>query len=644
MATSVLKRLLVGNPLATTQMKHTLLPKWLALPVFCSDPISSVAYATEEILLVLAAGGAAALGAAPWIAVVVALLLVVVVASYRQTCHAYPSGGGAYAVSRANLGETAALTAAAALLVDYVMTVAVSVVAGVVAITSAVPAWGAYRVEISVGFVLLLTLANLRGVKESGRLFAVPTYVFIGLTLLMFAVAGIRAAAGGLPAASTASQTLPATHTTGMLFVLLVLRAFASGCTALTGVEAISNGVPSFRKPKPRNAAATLTIMGTLAVALFGGVTVLGIGLHARAQPSGTPSVISQIAASVFGAHAVLFYLFQAATAAILILAANTAFNGFPVLASILSRDRYLPRQLHARGDRLVFSNGVLLLAGFAIALIVGFDANADKLIQLYIVGVFTGFTLSQIGMVRHWNRVLASGDTDGRSRTGIRRAQALNALGAAATGVVLVVVFATKVVHGAWLAVLAMVVMFAVMKTIHRYYARVSAALAPEPGTPTLPARVHALVLVSQLHKPALRALAFAKATRPDTLTAISAADDPEAASALRDQWNARGIPIPLKIIEAPYRDIFRPLLARITELRDQHPRDLVTVFIPEYVVTRWWQNLLHNQSALRLKGRLLYTPGVVVVDVPYRLDQLNQGWLGTPLSEIRADPVTAD
>ncbi len=633
----VVKRLLLGRPLRSARLGETLLPKRIALAVFCSDPISSVAYATEQIVLVLAAGGLAALRSAPWIGLVVALLLVTVVASYRQTCFAYPTGGGAYVVSRENLGESASLAAAAALLVDYVMTVAVSVTSGVVAVTSAFPELSPYATQMGIGLIAVLALANLRGTKESGRAFAVPTYAFVGLTLLMFGWAAVKAATVGLPPASTAG--LPVPETTGLVglgMALLLVRAFSSGCTALTGVEAISNGVPSFRKPKARNAAATLTMMGVIAVVLFGGITVLAVALDARALPDGDPSVISQIAVSVFGGSSPVFYLFQAATAAILILAANTAFNGFPGLASILARDRYLPHQLHTRGDRLVFSNGILLLAAAAVALIVGFEANLDRLIQLYIIGVFTSFTLSQFGMVRHWSRRLRGpddgGEDAGNGRRGIRRAQAINAVGAAFTAVVLVVVFATKIVHGAWIAVVAMVVLFVAMRATNRYYRRVTAEVTPTPDEPpvTLPGRVHAIVLVSRLHKPALRALALARAIRPDALTALTLNLDDEETARLRAEWERRRIPVPLTVVEAPYRELNRPLLAYVKQVRAASPRTVVMVFLPEYVVTKWWQQLLHNQSALRFKARLLFTPGVVVVDVPYHLGSSDQGWLG--------------
>jgi amino acid transporter len=616
------KRFFVGRPLRSQQLHETLLPKWLALPIFASDPISSVAYATEEIVLVLAVGGgAAALTYAKNVAAAVALLLVIVTLSYRQICKAYPNGGGAFAVSLDNFGENAALTAASALLVDYVMTVAVSVVSGVVAITSAFPSLHRHAVVLAVGFVVLLMVANLRGVKESGRAFAVPTYSFITLTFVMFAVAAVKASSNsGLPRASTASQTFTHSHLAGLALILLTLKAFASGCTALTGVEAISNGVPSFRKPKARNAAKTLTAMGTLAVSMFIGITVLALHIKAHAQPSGNPSVISQIAAVVFGKTNALFYLYQAATAGILILAANTAFNGFPVLSSILAQHSYLPRQLQKRGDKLVFSNGILLLGGFAIALIIGFNANIDKLIQLYIIGVFTSFTLSQFGMVKHWKKKLA--DAPRNERRSIRTSRVINFVGAIATALVLAIVLYAKVPDGAWIAIVAMVLLFAVMKGIRRHYSAVSKELDIEAAeNPTMPSRNHAVVLVSRLHLPALRALAYAKATRPTTIEAVTINADEAEAKTLQEQWQARGIDVPLVLLDSPYREVTRPLLEYIRGRRGQSPRDVVTVFIPEYVVGHWWEQLLHNQSALRLKARLLFEPGVMVTSVPWQL-----------------------
>ncbi|MEP6461983.1 MAG: APC family permease [Frankiaceae bacterium] len=619
----VVKRLLIGRALSSDRQNAQLLPKRLALPVFCSDPISSVAYATEQILLVAGLGGAAYLWLAKPISLAVVVLLAVVILSYRQTCYAYPNGGGAFVVSKDNLGEKAALTAAAALLVDYVMTVAVSIVAGVLAITSRFPGLQHDAVALSVGFVLLLAVVNLRGLKESGNAFAVPTYAFIVLTFLLFGSALYRVTAGGgLPLASGAAERLVAReHTGGVLTVLLALRAFASGCTALTGVEAISNGVPAFREPKSRNAANTLAIMGGLSVSMFAGVTVLALQMEARAYPDGFPSVISQLGAGIWGSRSVLFLLFQLATSGILILAANTAFNGFPALSSILAQNRYLPRQLHNRGDRLVFNNGVLLLAGFAIALIVGFNANIEKLIQLYIVGVFTSFTLSQGGMVRHWNKLIAAGANPAENGR-YRRSRAINATGAVVTAVVLIIVVRYKFAGGAWIAMIAMGVLFLLMKGIHRHYSRVSQELVfDESRVVTLPSRNHAVVLVSQIHLPTMRALAYAKATRPSNLTALTVSVDPEDTRRLQEEWDRRRLDMPLTVVNSPYREITRPVLDYIRGIRLSSPRDVVTVFIPEYVVGRWWEQLLHNQSALRLKSRLLFLPGVMVTSVPYQL-----------------------
>jgi amino acid transporter len=617
-----IKRLFVGRPLRTTQLGDTLLPKTLALPIFCSDPISSVAYATEEILLVAGYGGAAYLSLSRPIAACVAVLLIVVVASYRQTCYAYPNGGGAFIVSQENIGQGAALVAAAALLVDYVMTVAVSVVAGVVAITSAAPSLGRYAVEFSVGFVVLIALVNLRGIKESGRLFAVPTYTFIvGVFLMLGSAAAISVFGHGLELAPSAHEELSrSTQVGGFATVFLAMRAFASGCTALTGVEAISNGVPSFRKPKSRNAARTLVTMGALAVTMFVGITLLAIETHARAYPSGSPSVISQLAQVVWGRHSFLYVVFQAATAAILILAANTAFSGFPMLASILAQNRFLPRQLHTRGDRLVFSNGILLLAGSAVGLIIAFDANIDRLIQLYIIGVFTSFTLSQTGMVRHWTKELVRASAAQRQR--IRRSQAVNLVGAIMTGLVLVIVVVTKVEHGAWLAIAAMVLLFIVMRGIRHHYDNVSRELAlDETDRPMLPARNHAVVLVSTMHLPTLRALAFARSIRPHTIEALTVNVDPEATKRLQESWVGRDLGVPLQVLDSPYREITRPIVEYVRAIHRESPRDVVTVFVPEYVVGHWWEQLLHNQSALRLKARLLFEQGVMVVSVPWQL-----------------------
>ncbi len=627
------KQFLLGRPLRTTQMGETLLAKRLALPVFCSDPLSSVAYATEEILMVLALGGAALLHLAWWVGAAIVLLLVVVVASYRQTCYAYPGGGGAYVVSAENLGPTAALTAASALMVDYVLTVAVSVVAGVAAITSAFPGLSKHAVLLSLAFVALLTVMNLRGVRESGRAFAVPTYAFVISIYVMFAFAAARMLMGHTIRAESAHLSIHATGTyAGIGLLLLGLRAFASGCTALTGVEAISNGVPAFKKPKSRNAAMTLAVMGTLAITMFVGITILAMvfQVHVADDPTqlglpagtSTPTALAQIARAAFGNVTVLFYFVQAATAAVLILAANTAFNGFPMLASILAQDRYLPRQLHNRGDRLVFSNGVVLLALAAAGLIVAFDADLSEIIQLYIIGVFVSFTLSQAGMVRHWGRKLTD-TTDASGRLRIRRSQAINALGAALTALVLVIVLITKFAHGAWIVCIAMPALFLAMKAVRRHYQRVAEELKVTPDArPERPSRNHAVVLVSTIHAPTLRAVGYAQSMRPDTLEAVTVAVDPAAAEKLNDKWAAHEMGVPLKVLDSPYREISRPVLEYVRGLRRESPRDVVTVLIPEYVLGRWWEQILHNQSALRLKARLLFTSGVMVISVPYLLD----------------------
>jgi amino acid transporter len=630
----IAKRWLVGRPMGSERLGETLLPKRLALPVFCSDPLSSVAYATQEIVLVLALGGLALLHFAWWVAAAVALLLAIVVASYRQTCHAYPQGGGAYAVSRANLGRDAALVAASALLVDYVLTVAVSVAAGVDNIASAFPALGRYEVLISIGLITLLAIMNLRGVRESGRAFAVPTYGFVTVVMLMLGIGLVKILTGHHVVAESAKYPIaPATsHIAGIALVLLLLRAFASGCTALTGVEAVSNGVPNFRKPKSHNASATLLIMGVLAIVMFVGITALAIVSHVHftdtdnARLIGFPAngsqqtVIAQLGTAVFGSGSVGFYLLQGLTAAILVLAANTAFNGFPILASILGQDGYLPRQFARRGDRLVFSNGVMLLSLLAGLLIWSFHASTTRLIQLYIIGVFVSFTLSQAGMVVHWRRALAT-ERDGGRRRAIHRRRIINMTGAVATALVLVVVLFTKFTHGAWIVVIAMPLVFVMMKAIHRHYQRVAEELAPDPAGMVLPSRIHAIVLVSKLHKPTLRALAFARATHPDSLTALTVSTSEPELRELQRQWADREVPVALTVLESKFRDITSPVLDYVASLRRDRPRDLVVVYLPEYVVGHWWEHLLHNQSALRLKARLLFQPGVLVTNVPWQL-----------------------
>ncbi|MEV0438231.1 APC family permease [Streptomyces spectabilis] len=641
--TDVPKRILIGRALRSDRLGETLLPKRIALPVFASDPLSSVAYAPGEVLLVLSIAGASAYHYSPWIAVAVVVLMFTVVASYRQNVHAYPSGGGDYEVANTNLGPKAGLTVASALLVDYVLTVAVSISSGIENLGSAVPFVVEHKVLCAVAVIVLLTLMNLRGVKESGKLFAIPTYVFVVGVFLMIAWGAFRGfVLDDTMKAPTADFEIKAEHQgiAGFALVFLLLRAFSSGCAALTGVEAISNGVPAFRKPKSKNAATTLALMGALAVTMFCGIIGLAMAtnVHMAEKPAkdllenGVPvggdyvqnPVISQVAEAVFGNGSFLFIVLAAATALVLFLAANTAYNGFPLLGSILAQDRYLPRQLHTRGDRLAFSNGIVLLAGAAALLVWVYGADSTRLIQLYIVGVFVSFTLSQIGMVRHWNRHLSTEQEPGKRRHMVR-SRAINTFGAFFTGLVLIVVLVTKFTHGAWVALLGMVIFYATMTAIRRHYDRVSEEIAAPEG-PTddsvRPSRVHSIVLVSKIHKPTLRALAYAKLMRTDTLEALSVNVDPAETKALRAEWERRGISVPLKVLDSPYREITRPIIEYVKSLRRESPRDAVSVIIPEYVVGHWYEHLLHNQSALRLKGRLLFTPGVMVTSVPYQLE----------------------
>ncbi|HEX9624407.1 MAG TPA: amino acid permease [Streptosporangiaceae bacterium] len=617
------KRLLVGRPMQSDHLGHTLLPKKIALPVFASDALSSVAYATEEILLVLSVGGLALLHYTPYIGAAVALLMLVVVTSYRQNVHAYPSGGGDYEVATTNLGPKVGLAVASALMVDYTLTVAVSVSAGVANLASAFPSLNKYVAVIAVVIVAIIAVLNLRGVRESGIAFAVPTYIFIGVVCLMIIWGFTKLALGHPLHAESDHLKIPAQSTyTGFLLVWVLLRAFSSGCTALTGVEAISNGVPAFRPPKSKNAASTLALLGVIAVTMFGGVTALALVSHVHVLPDHTQrTVIAQVGRSVFGDGSPLFYALQFVTALILVLAANTAFNGFPVLASILAKDGYLPRQLHNRGDRLAFSNGILLLAGFAIVLIAAFDASPTRLIQLYIIGVFVSFVCSQTGMIRHWNRLLKV-TTDPAARGRMKRIRVINSVGAAFTAVVLVIVLVTKFASGAWIVVFAMPVIWLTMRGIQRHYASVAVELTPPVDEHvTLPASNRAIVLVSKVHLPTLRAVAYARATQPSYIEAVTVAVDADDSQRLREEWERADIPVPLTIVASPYRDITGPVVAYVSRLRRQSPRDVVTVFIPEYVLGHWWEQILHNQSALRLKARLLLLPGVIVASVPYQL-----------------------
>jgi len=610
------------------------LPKRIALPVFASDALSSNAYATQEILLVLSLGGLSLYSFGPWVALAVIVIFFTVVASYRQNVHAYPSGGGDYEVVSKNLGPNWGVMVASALAIDYVLTVAVSISSAVANLSSALPFIGLHGTWWAVGIIIFITVLNLRGIKESGALFAVPVYFFILSISVMIGVAVVRLAMGSdLQAESANWDVIPEETFAGLALVFVVARAFSSGTTALTGIEAVSNGVPAFRHPKSKNAASTLLLLGVISMAMFTGITWLALQTGVRVTefnkdliglPAGQEqkTVIVQIANAVFDNAYVPVIIITFATALILALAANTAFNGFPVLGSILARDGYLPKQLHTRGDRLAFSNGILALSGLAIILVVIYQADVTALIQLYIIGVFVSFTMSQIGMVRHWNRHLRS-ETDPAARRTMRRSRIINSFGLAMTGTVLVIVLVTKFTKGAWLVVLAMPLIFLLMRAISRHYAKVREELATtDRDKMILPARVHALVLVSRIHKPTLRALAYARATRPTVLEAIMVNVDDDETSALQDEWERRAIPVQLKVLDSPYREITRPILSYVKELRSDSPNDLVAVYIPEYVVGHWWEALLHNQSALRLKGRLFFSQGVMVTSVPWQLE----------------------
>lgn len=639
------KRLLLGRPFRSDLLGHTLLPKRIALPVFGSDAISSVGYAPDEILLTLSIAGLGATLFSPWVALGVVVVLGTVVASYRQNVRAYPSGGGGYEVATKNLGPRAGVTVASALLVDYVLTVAVSISSAAQYTAAAVPSLQGHETTLALALIVILAVMNLRGVRESGTAFAIPTYLFVVAIGVMAVVGFARLALGNLPMAESASLDIAAEPgfeqgLIGLAGGFLVLRAFASGCSALTGVEAISNGVPAFRKPKSKNAATTLLMLGVISSVMMMAILALAslTKVHFAEEPGlqllrdGVAvggdyvqnPVIGQLAHAVFSGFPPAFYFVAAVTGLILALAANTAFNGFPVLGSILARDGFLPRQLHTRGDRLAFSNGIIALAGAAMVLVWAFDAQVTRLIQLYIVGVFVSFTLSQLGMVKHWTRLMSS-EPDARVRASMVRARMINGFGLVLTCTVLVVVLVTKFTRGAWIAILAMVVMFVVMRSIRKHYDQVAAelALGDDPAASrALPSRVHAIVLLARLHKPAMRAVAYARATRPSMLEAITVNVDAEATEALRQQWEELEIPVPLRVLDSPFREITRPVLGYVRSIRRESPRDLVVVYIPEYVVGHWWEHLLHNQSALRLKSRLLFTPGVVVASVPWQLE----------------------
>jgi len=603
---SQLKRLVVGRPIPSRDAHRERLSRTTGLAVLSSDPLSSVAYASEEILRVLVLAGPAAIGFANPIAFVIAAILAIVVFSYRQTIHAYPGGGGAYIVARENLGETPALVAAGSLLIDYVLTVAVSIAAGVAALTSAFPDLHGHRVALGLGFVAVLMVGNLRGIRESGRIFAAPTYFFIGALLALVASGLGQVMGGGVIAAAPAGAALP---TAQPLTLFLLLRAFANGCTAMTGVEAVSNGVPAFRPPEARNAAATLVVMAGLSITMFLGVTLLADAYGIL--PGEQETVVSQIARAVFGGGSAAYFAVQASTMLILVLAANTAYADFPRLASILARDRYLPRQLMNRGDRLAFSNGIVGLSVFAALLIAAFSGDTHALIPLYMVGVFVSFTLSQAGMVVRWRRIGGAGSV---------ASAAVSAIGATVTGIVLVVVAVTKAHEGAWIIMLLIPLHVLFFRATRRHYGRVAEQLSLRGWTPSPRAANRVIVPISGVQRAVVSALDYARSLAAD-VRAVYVEIDHTVTDDLRAQWEACGQGVPLIVLPSPYRSLMEPLLDYVDRVQAAHPDDYVTIVLPEFVPARWWQHLFHNQRALLIKGALLFRPHTVVTSVPFHL-----------------------
>jgi len=601
-----LKKIFVGRPLATAQARHERLSKRTALAVFASDALSSVAYATEEILLILVTAGTAALGYSLPIGIAICILIAVVASSYRQTILAYPQGGGAYVVTKDNLGTLPSLIAGGALLVDYVLTVAVSVAAGVAAITSAFPSLYAHRVLLGVFFIGLIATANLRGLRESGALFALPTYLFIASFLAMLGY-GYARWAMGWDAPPPPDHAAPVTHA---LTTFFLLRAFSQGCTALTGVEAVSDGVPAFKPSEAKNARIVLAWLAVILITLFMGITILA--RHYHITPMVEETVVSQIARRIFGAG-LLYYEIQAITMLILVLAANTSFADFPRLSYFLARDGFIPRQFGTRGDRLVFSNGILILAGTAALLIVVFGGETHALIPLYALGVFISFTLSQSSMVRRWLT---------RREPGWWWRAWLNGFGAATTGLVMLVIAVTKFVDGAWIVVMLIPVLVLLFMMIHRHYGDVARQLSLEGYAGPPPIQHSVLVLVGDLHKGVAAALRYAQALSPSA-RAVYVELDPERTSRLEQKWGTWGLGVPLVVLTSPYRSLLTPVLDYVNHLLALGDNHVVTIVIPEFVPARWWQHLLHNQTALLIKGALLFRKRVVVVDVPFHLTE---------------------
>jgi amino acid transporter len=601
---SRLKRVFLGSPLPTAQSRHERLAKTTALAVFASDALSSVAYATEEILLVLVLAGSAALSYSLPISIAIAVLIAIVVSSYRQTIRAYPQGGGAYLVSKDNLGVPAGLVAGAALLIDYVLTVAVSVAAGIAALTSAVPMLFPYRPWLCVAAVVGVAVANLRGIRESGKLFAAPTYLFIASLFVLIVYGAAGALFDFLPEAPYQRHP-PGLEGVGLF---LFLRAFASGCTALTGVEAVSDGVPAFKPPEAHNARTVLTVLGAILIVLFLGITFLAYDFGIA--PRHEETVVSQLARHVFGGGAFYFEI-QAVTMLILLLAANTSFADFPRLSFFLARDRFIPRQFATQGDRLVFSNGILILSGLAALLLVIFRGDTHALIPLYAVGVFLSFTLSQASMVRRWLR---------SKEEGWWWRWWLNAVGALVTGLVMITIAATKFTHGAWIVVLLIPTLVVAFVIVHRHYEEVAVQLSLDAFSPPPPMTNTVLVLVGDIHRGVIRAIQYAKTLSPNA-KAVFVETDPERTRRLEEKWGRYGMGVPLIVLTSPYRSLLGPLTRYVDQIQTQGENQVVTIVLPEFIPARWWQLGLHNQTAFLIKGAMLFRKNVIVTDVPYHL-----------------------
>ncbi len=612
-----LKRAVIGAPLSTAQAAHERLTKPKALAVLSSDALSSVAYATEEILHVLLLAGLAALSLSMPIGAAIVALLLIVGISYRQTIKAYPRGGGSYIVAKDNLGDLPALVAGAALLFGYVVTVAVSIAAGVAALGSAVPALRDYRIVLGLGFILLVSVLNLRGIRESGSIFAVPTYLFLVGVLIMIAIGVARAAGNGFVPVAPVLPPGEIEAATQTVSILLILTAFSRGCAALTGVEAISDGVPAFQPPEWKNARTTLTWMIGILAVTFAGITFLanqfGIVPLNPEHTEGYETVVSQIARAIFGGGTPAYYYIQFATLAILILAANTAYSDFPRLAYFLARDRYLPKQFTFRGDRLAYSTGIITLGVLASLMLAGFNGETSRMIPLYAVGVFTAFTLSQGGMVVRWLRL---------KEPGWRIGLAINIVGVTTTGLVAVVVGFTNFTKGAWIVFILIPLLILMFRAIHRHYERAAGELAAQTPLRSDEIEHTVIVPIAAVNRVARQTLAYARSIS-DNVTAIHITDDEAEIEQMRENWEALCSDIPLVIIESPYRSLVGPLLSYLDEIDRQRPGDTLTVVMPEFIARHWWEHVLHNQSALRIKAALLFRPGTVVTSVPYHLER---------------------